>query len=321
MSDAFSASAARSDRACSSSDPPCEPPSFASDSLPEEEGESPRSAPPPETGLSSRDRRAAAASARFSSRLASSCESFFRNSLFTPMSSRSRLACGGATPRRVKRAVRARRGRGVGGSAPRGRGRGWRVRFSVGRGDDGTKRMTSRDETHQPACHGREHVFASAAGVLLGFAQGDGVGTGPVGCGNGRQARRSERISVGVFPGGRGRTDAETLTGDVPAHIREKLALHQPVQLVGAPVHDGRESSRRARGERCSPAARCALGALGHRRCVTGRKLFSPVLSCPSCHVRRSAVWPRDFSASTRVFAFPASLPVLWALISTRIPG
>ena len=214
------------------------------------------------------------------------------------MSSRSRLACGGATPRRVKRAVRARRGRGVGGSAPRGRGRGWRVRFSVGRGDDGTKRMTSRDETHQPACHGREHVFASAAGVLLGFAQGDGVGTGPVGCGNGRQARRSERISVGVFPGGRGRTDAETLTGDVPAHIREKLALHQPVQLVGAPVHDGRESSRRARGERCSPAARCALGALGHRRCVTGRKLFSPVLSCPSCHVRRSAVWPRDFSAS-----------------------
>mmetsp|Transcript_12814 Transcript_12814/g.53697 ORF Transcript_12814/g.53697 Transcript_12814/m.53697 type:complete len:771 (+) Transcript_12814:992-3304(+) len=58
-------------------------------------------------------------------------------------------------------------------------------------------------EARQPACHGREHVFASAAGVLLGFAQGDGVGTGP-------------------------------------AHIREELALHQPVQLVGAPVHDER---------------------------------------------------------------------------------
>lgn len=217
------------------------------------------------------------------------------------------------------------------------------MRFSVGRGDDGTKRMTSRDETYQPACHGREHVFASAAGVLLGFAQGDGVGTGPVGCVSGRQARRSERISVGVFPGGRGRTDAETLTGDVPAHIREKLALHQPVQLVRAPVHDGRESSRRARGERCSPAARCALGALGHRRRVTGRmKLFSPVLSCSCCVVvirstgvrrgqepsgfRRSAVWPRDFSASTRVDGKASSLsrrasPVLWASISTRIPG
>ena len=203
------------------------------------------------------------------------------------------------------------------------------MRFSVGRGDDGTKRMTSRDETYQPACHGREHVFASAAGVLLGFAQGDGVGTGPVGCVSGRQARRSERISVGVFPGGRGRTDAETLTGDVPAHIREKLALHQPVQLVRAPVHDGRESSRRARGERCSPAARCALGALGHRRCVTN-------FSRRSCHVvllstgvldkslRAFAV--RRFGLATFLRRRASSLsrrasPVLWASISTRIPG
>ena len=70
--------------------------------------------------------------------------------------------------------------------------------------------MTSREETYQPACHGREHVFASAAGVLLGFAQGDGVGTGPVwgGIGSGSMVGSDRRWAF--FPGDADERDAES---------------------------------------------------------------------------------------------------------------
>ena len=84
------------------------------------------------------------------------------------------------------------------------------------------------------------------------------------------------RISVGVF---RGDADERmrNVDRDVPAHTIELAPISPSSLLARLCMTDA--SRRVARGERCSPAARCALGALGHRRCVTGRKLFSPVLS------------------------------------------
>ena len=135
MSDAFSASAARSDRACSSSDPPCEPPSFASDSLPEEEGESPRSAPPPETGLSSRD---VAQRPVMLSRLARAADPFPQLALHADELA---LRLAGEDAGRVKRGKGAAR-RGVAGQRA-GRGGGGGV-FRWSGGDE--QAVTSRDE-------------------------------------------------------------------------------------------------------------------------------------------------------------------------------
>jgi len=55
---------------------------------------------------------------------------------------------------------------------------------------------------------------------------------------SGSTARRGTRGFEGrYFPRDADGRDAETLTGDVPAHLREKLAVHHLVHLLGAPMH------------------------------------------------------------------------------------
>jgi hypothetical protein len=158
------------------------------------------------------------------------------------MSSRSRLACGGAT----------REARGMGGKgAARSGGAGGRVSAAgtrAGLAGSFFRWTRGRRNEADDIAGGNVPACVPWTRARLRLRRGRSSWLRPRGrrrdrtCVGRDWVRLDGRIgsAVGVFPGGRGRTGCRKLTGDVPAHIREELALHQPVQLVGAPVHDER---------------------------------------------------------------------------------